>query len=113
MALRARLDDRHGAALAARAELDRAGAHREDRVVAADLRPGTGAELGAPLAEDDVPGPGGLAGEHLHAEVLRVRVATVLRGAEALLMCHLRVLPLCLECRSERRDRALACGVSL
>ena len=29
-----------------------------------------------------------LAGEHLHAEALGVRIATVLGGAEALLVCH-------------------------
>ena len=48
------LDDRHEAALAARAERDRALADGEDRVVAAELRAGAGAELRAALADDDV-----------------------------------------------------------
>src|SRR6478672_3705933 len=108
-----RFENRHGAALAARPERDRPGAHREDRVVATDLRAGTRAEPGAPLADDDVAWLRELAVEHLHAEVLRVRVATVLRGAEAFLVCHLGVLLLCLQCRLQRRDRALARGVRL
>src|SRR5581483_6734076 len=86
------LDDRDETALAARPERDRPLAHREDRVVAADLRAGARAELRAALADDDVAGPDGLAVEDLHAEVLGVRVAAVLRGAETFLVCHLGVL---------------------
>src|SRR5437588_4763283 len=86
--LRGVLDDRHEAALAARAERDRAGAGREDRVVAADQRAGAGAELRAALPDDDVARLRRLAVEHLHAEVLGVRIAAVLGGAETFLMCH-------------------------
>src|SRR5262249_54476538 len=82
------VDDRDEAALAAPAERDRAGPNREDRVVAAELRARTGAELRAALPHDDVPGNDRLTVEHLHAEVLGVRVAAVLGGAEALLVCH-------------------------
>src|SRR5881397_3818333 len=85
-ALRLRLDDRDRTALAARAERDRARADREDRVVAADLRTRPGAELRAPLAHDDVAGLRRLAVEQLDAEVLRIRVAAVLRRAEPLLV---------------------------
>src|SRR5438045_1460166 len=100
------LDDRHEPALAARAEGDGAHADGEDRVVATDLRAGAGAEPRAVLADDDVARLHGLAVEHLHPEVLGVRVATVLRGAEALLVCHLALL-LRLQRRLERSDRAL------
>src|SRR5215468_1132874 len=110
--LRARLDDRDAAALAARPERDGAGADREDRVVAADLGAGARAEPRAPLADDDVARLDGLAVEDLHPEVLRVRVATVLRGAEPLLVCHLALL-LRLQRGIQRGDRALACGVRL
>src|SRR6185503_20039324 len=82
-------DDRDRPALAARAELDLAVLGGEDRVVAPDTRAGARAEAGAALVGDDHPGLDLLAGEHLHAEHLRVRVAPVARGAEALLMRHL------------------------
>src|SRR5579862_635752 len=82
------VDDGHGAALAARAERDLAGARREDRVVLADARAGAGAEARAALAHDDHPGGDVLAGEELHAEHLRVRVAAVARRAQAFLVCH-------------------------
>jgi len=68
-----------------------------DHLVAPELGAGACVEPRAALANDDVAGDGGLAAEHLHAEVLRIRVAPVLGGAEALLVCHLRVLLLRLE----------------
>ena len=81
--------DRHRAALAAPVELDDALAQREERVVAADPDAGAGAEARAALPDDDHAGLDLLAGEDLHAEPLRLGVAAVLRGAEALLVCHL------------------------
>src|SRR5690606_20013403 len=60
----------------------------EQGVVTAEADAGTRMELGAALAHDDVAGADGLATENLHAEVLRVGVATVARGAYALFMCH-------------------------
>ena len=71
-----------------RAELDRALAHGEDRVVAADVRAGAGAEPRAALADDDHAGLHLLAGEDLDAEPLRVRVAAVPGGTEAFLVSH-------------------------
>src|SRR5439155_2935008 len=82
------LDDRHEAALTARAERDRARPHRENRVVTANLGARAWVEPRAALTDDDVAGLRGLTVEHLHAEELRLRVAAVLRGAEAFLMCH-------------------------
>src|SRR5204863_9164416 len=76
-------------ALAALPEGDRAGARGEDRVVAAEAGARAGAELRPALADEDHPGLDLLAGEDLHAEHLRVRVAAVPRRAESLLVCHL------------------------
>src|SRR5207237_10847319 len=81
--------DADEAALAAPPELHAAVAQREDRVVAAEARARTRAEPRAALAHDDRAGAHLLAGEDLHAEHLRVRVAPVARRAEALLMRHL------------------------
>ncbi len=72
-------DDRHEAALAARAELGLAGSQREDRVVAADRRAWAGAELRPALADDDLAGLHVLACKDLHAEILGIRVAAVPR----------------------------------
>src|SRR2546421_11855078 len=66
--------------LALGAELDHTGAGGEDRVIAADAGAVTGPEAGAALADDDLAAGHLLAGEHLHAEELRVRVATVAAG---------------------------------
>ena len=62
---------------------------REQRVVsaAADMR--TGVELGAALTDQDLAGVDDLAAEALHAEELRVGVATVAGAGRTLLMCHL------------------------
>ena len=56
----------------------------------ADLRARTRPEPRAALADDDLPGADVLAREDLDTEVLRIRVATVLRRAETLLMRHRR-----------------------
>ena len=58
------------------------------RVVAADADAVAGLEARAALADDDLAAGDDLAGEHLHAEALGVRVAAVAGGAEALLVCH-------------------------
>src|SRR6266566_1751336 len=82
------VDDRHEAALAARPEGDLAIAHGEDRVVPADPGAGAGAEARTALPDEDHPRRHVLAGEELHAEHLRIRVAAVPRRAEPLLVCH-------------------------
>src|SRR5262249_47001401 len=87
------VDDRDEAALAARAELRLAVAHGEDRVVLAELRARARPEPGAALADDDLAGAHVLPGEDLDAEVLRVRVAPVLRRAESLLVRHYPASP--------------------
>src|SRR5690606_29721118 len=83
-------DHVHGAALlrALGRELDLAVDQREQGVVAAEADARTRVELGAALADDDVAGVDRLAAIDLHAEVLRVGVAAVARGAYALFMCH-------------------------
>src|ERR1043166_4747665 len=63
--------------------------HREQRVVAAEADTGSGSDLGPALADDDGAGVDELAAEDLHAEHLRVRVASVTRRAAALLVCQL------------------------
>src|SRR5260370_2498009 len=77
------------AALAARRERDLAVATRKDRVVAPETDARPRAEARAALADEDHPGLHVLAGEDLHSEHLRVRVAPVARGAESLLVRHL------------------------
>ena len=64
------------------------GLEREQRVVAATADAVTGVEVGAALADEDLAGLDDLAAEALHAEELRVGVATVARGARALLVSH-------------------------
>src|SRR6478672_4894281 len=83
-------DDVHRAALlrALGRELDLAVDQREQGVVAAKADAHARMELGATLADDDVAGFDRLATIDLHAEVLRVGVATVARGTYALFMCH-------------------------
>ena len=49
-----------------------------------------GLEAGAALAHDDLAAGDDLAGEHLHAQALGVRVAAVAAGSEPLLMSHSR-----------------------
>src|SRR5687767_8334907 len=90
------LDDRNRALLAARPERRPTVALGEDRVVTADAGAVTGAEPRPPLAHEDHPGLHRLTVEDLHAEHLRVRVASVPRRPEALLVCHLVLLPVML-----------------
>src|SRR6266576_979422 len=61
---------------------------REQRIVRGAPHVLSGMELGAALDDDDRPGPHEFPAEPLHAEVLRIRVASVARGADALLMSH-------------------------
>src|SRR4051794_10017165 len=81
-------DDADDAAATAGSEVDRAGRLREDRVVLADADADARLESGAALAHDDLAAGDGLAGEHLDAEALGVRVAAVAGGAEPLLVRH-------------------------
>src|SRR4051812_1192060 len=81
--------DRDDPAAAAGLEVDRARCLRKQRVVLADADAVAGLEARAALAHDDLAAGDGLPGEHLHAEALRVGVAAVAAGAEALLVCHL------------------------
>src|SRR5439155_20683867 len=112
-----RVDDRDGAALAARPELDPPVLLGEDRVVAAEPRARAGTEPRPALADDDHPGFDLLAGEDLHAEHLRVRVAPVARGSESFLVCHLLRLLRRRLCRRSRsrlgRSLGLLAGVRL
>ena len=64
----------------------------EQGVVTAQANARTRVELGAALTHDDVAGFDGLAAEDLDAQVLRVGVATVARGAYALL-CAMTASP--------------------
>src|SRR4051795_9388716 len=91
--LLARRHDRDHASAPARLELHGAGARGEDRVVLADAHALAGLEASAALAHDDLAAVHDLAGEHLHAEALGVRVAAVAAGAESLLMSHPRPPP--------------------
>ena len=97
------LDGRDGDGLASpsRAEGDRTGVEREQRVVAAATDAQTRVEVGAALTDDDLAGLDDLAAEALHAEALRVRVATVAGRRGALLVCHVVVSPS--RCRGPRR----------
>src|SRR3954464_11369390 len=79
---------RHDAAAAADRELHGAGRAGVQRVVAAPADAPARLEAAAALAHDDLAAGDGLAGEHLDAEALGVRVAAVAGGAEALLVCH-------------------------
>src|SRR3954454_47030 len=85
--------DRDHATPATLAELHDPGPLGEDRVVLADAHALARVELRAALADDDLASRDGLAGEHLHAEALGVRVAPVAAGAEPLLMSHPRPPP--------------------
>src|SRR5690349_7569362 len=60
-------------------------------MVAAEAGALAGAELGPALADDDHPGLDLLAGEDLHAQHLRLRVADVPRRAESFLVRHYSV----------------------
>src|SRR5262249_11465998 len=79
---------RHDPPAAPLGELHGAGGARVERVVLADADAVAGLKAGAALAHDDLAAGDDLAGEDLHAEALRVGVAAVAGGAEALLVCH-------------------------
>src|SRR5690606_8895639 len=106
-------DDVDDLAAAARAELDRASGEREERVVLATADVVAGVEVRTALADDDLARVHDLATEALDAEALRVRVATVARGARTLLVCHVSssayLIPVTLRrvssCRCPRRLR--------
>src|SRR5829696_3448579 len=83
-------EDRHDAAAATGRELHDAGRLGEEGVVAAHADAVAGLEARAALPDDDLAAGDDLAGEHLHAEALGVRVAAVAAGAESLLMSHWR-----------------------
>src|SRR5918911_5750340 len=82
--------DRDDSATAAGRELHPAGAHGEDRVVVPDPDAVARLEARAALAHDDLAAGHRLAGEHLHAEALALRVAAVPARPESLLMSHPR-----------------------
>src|SRR5437763_5742616 len=100
------LADAYEAALAAPLELHAAVAEREDRVVAPEAGAGAGAEPRPALAHDDRAGPHLLAGEHLDAEHLRIRVAPVPGRAETFLVSHLAFL-----LRGKRRLQSRNCAL--
>src|SRR4051812_34891319 len=93
--------DGDGLASPPRAEGDRAGVEREQRVVAPATDTQTRVEVGPALAHDDLAGLDDLAAEALHAEALGVRVAAVAGRRSALLVCHVFVSPS--RCRGPRR----------
>src|SRR5258708_7720635 len=70
-------DDADGLAATLGAAFDRAGGCVEQGVVPATPDVDAGVEVGAALADDDLPGLDDLAAEALDAEPLRVRVTTV------------------------------------
>src|ERR1700712_6042565 len=72
--------DGDGLASPPHAEGDRAGVEREQRVIAAPADAETRVEVGAALADDDLPGLHDLTPEPLHAEALGVGVAAVAGG---------------------------------
>src|SRR6202012_4267612 len=86
--------DETAVVLAAHLEFDGAVDQREQRVVAPQAHAGTGMELGSALTHDDVAGFNSLAAVDLHAEILRVRIATVAAGTYAFFMCHDSMLQL-------------------
>src|SRR4029079_2905384 len=75
--LRRGRDDVDDAATAPGAELHRALGEREQRVVAATADQVARVEVRTPLADDDLAGVDQLTAVPLHAEALRVGVATV------------------------------------
>src|ERR1044071_2755883 len=84
-----RRDDVDDATTPPGAELHVARDQREQGVVTAAADAAARVEVGAALAHDDLAGVDQLTTEALHAEALGVRVAAVLGGRRALLVCHL------------------------
>src|SRR5207302_9804907 len=75
----------------------------EQGVVATEADPGAGCDPGSALPHEDRAGANGLAAVDLHAQHLRVGVATVAGRAAAFLVCHLSTYFLsCLERREAR-----------
>src|SRR5207302_3906031 len=66
-----------------------AGDDGEQRVIGASAHVQPGMELGPPLFHEDRARRDELAGEALHAEILRSGIAAVARGSDTLLVCHL------------------------
>ena len=69
-------------------ELHDTGHPREQRVISAKIDIESGENLRAALANDDAAGLDGLAAVGLDAQVLRIAIPTVARGAAALVCCH-------------------------
>src|SRR5438094_939440 len=73
-------------------ELHHAVDQRVDGEVGTEAHVATGMPLRAALPDDDVAGNDFLAAKLLHATVLRIAVASVSRRADALFMCHKKLL---------------------
>src|SRR5262249_1688447 len=84
-----RPDDVDDLAANLHADLQGALGHRDQRAVAATADQVARVELRAALADQDLAGIDQLTAEPLHAEPLRVGVATVARAGRTLLVCHL------------------------
>jgi hypothetical protein len=69
-------------------ELNMAVGEGEESVVAASANTVAGMEMGAVLADNDLPGLDGLAAKQLHTQALSIRITTVPGGRRALLVCH-------------------------
>lgn len=69
-------------------EPHRPGRLRKERVITPASDIVSGMKLRSALTDDDASGLDELSAEGLHAEHLRVRIATVLSGAYAFLVCH-------------------------
>src|SRR5262245_18298099 len=78
-------------------ELHHAIHQRKDGVISAESDVLAGTEFGAPLPDDNVSGEHLLSTVALHAEILRIGIASVAAGADALLVSH------CILSRPSRR----------
>src|SRR5438128_333347 len=78
----------HADVFAGLIEQDHAVGEGEQGMVAAAADVAAGQELGAALTHDDPTRANPLAGIYLHAQPLRIGIATVAAGALTLLMCH-------------------------
>src|SRR5215831_8518610 len=105
-ALVLRRDDVDDLAATLHAELHRARGQREQRVVATAADEVARVELRATLTDQDLAGVDQLTAEPLHAEPLRVGVATVARAGRTLFVSHLSapyfplLMPVTLTCVS-------------
>ena len=82
------MSDAHVARITAAMEADAAGDPGEERIVGAETDIDSGPEPRPPLADEDAAAGDELTVEALHPEHLGVRIATVARAADALLVCH-------------------------